>query len=231
MVENTKPNENDNNSVQDQPAQDVLKVNVNQGKTAAQNPKTVGKKLISAAKSIVESMVYVNSKDNRNSFSELLKFVSSTDDIKDIKHAKRVIKKEYKSIYKQFSGEGPYERVQHMDRLYTLNNSLLDALRKNDKFAALTKLDLKLASAKNKAHVKLEYHTKEAEAEVTRMLKDSLRSEKKLEKKAVKAERYLENYKRQIKETKNKIKSIGKDAENLKKTINDNLNYLKNLRK
>lgn len=184
MVEATKPNGNQNIQkapveVQDSSKSNTLNLSIKVQKESTKDMKAS----ISAARGTIHTIVYNNSKENRQAFSDLLKAVSETDSLKLIKSAKRTIKHEFKGIYKQFSKESPGERVEHMKKLYGYTFSMLESLRSNKAFKVLNDMDTRLAKSKSRAYKKMNYHTNEAEAELESSLKNLMRMEKRLDRK------------------------------------------------
>ncbi len=221
MVEATKPNDNQNNpnvSVQSGTGNNAINLNV---KAQVDNAKE-RKAIISAARGTINALVYNNSKENRQAFSDLLKAVSETDSLKLIKSAKRTIKHEFKSVYKQFAKESPAERVEHMKRLYDYTFGMLEALRSNKAFKGLTDIDAKLAKSKDKANKRMNYHISDTRAELDELLKSHLRTERHLRKKIERRARKLSSMKDELSKTGKHIRELNSEKKKIENYMQPN---------
>jgi hypothetical protein len=227
MTETTKPDENKNDQKMSVQVQSVASVNTPNpnAKTQADSAKE-RKASISAGKGTIQALVYNNSKENRQAFSDLLKAVSETDSLKLIKSTKRTIKHEFKSVYKQFSKENPAERAEHMKKLYDYTFNMLESLRSNKAFRELNDVDTKLAKSKAKAYKKMNYHISEAETELENSLKELMRMEKHLDKRVVKRTKKLASAKAELSNTGKEIKALNLEKKKLEKYSQPN-SYLR----
>jgi septal ring factor EnvC (AmiA/AmiB activator) len=218
MVEATKPNENQNGQNIPAQAQSGPKSNTLNLSIKAQTDGTKDiKASISAARGTIHAIVYNNSKENKQAFSDLLKAVSETDSLKLIKSSKRTIKHEFKSVYRQFSKESPAECVEHMKKLYNYTFVMLEALRSNKAFKELTDMDTKLAKSKEKAYKRVNYHIDLAKRGLEVSLKNNLRIEKHLEKKVARRTKKLSSMKDGLSNTKKEIKELNSEKNKIEK--------------
>ena len=223
MTETTKPDENKNDQKMSVQVQSVASVNTPNpnAKTQADSAKE-RKASISAGKGTIQALVYNNSKENRQAFSDLLKAVSETDSLKLIKSAKRTIKHEFKSVYKQFAKESPAERVEHMKRLYDYTFGMLEALRSNKAFKGLTDIDAKLAKSKDKANKRMNYHISDTRAELDELLKSHLRTERHLRKKIERRARKLSSMKDELSKTGKHIRELNSEKKKIENYMQPN---------
>ena len=221
MAETTKPNENKNDTndtkmsvqIQSTASSNAPKPNA---KAHADGSKEM-KALISAGKGTIQSLVYNNSKENRQAFSDLLRVVSETDSLKLIKSTKRIIKHEFNSVYRQFSKESPIERVEHMKKLYNYTFDLLESLRFNRAFRELNRLDITLAKSKAKGYKRMNYHIMNAETELEFSIRDLVRKERHLKHKVEKHTKKLAYEKAELSSAIKEIKALDSEQAKLQK--------------
>lgn len=222
MVENTKQNGTQNvtaNGANAANAQNQITVNV---------PKTNKShgQLISESKAVIKNMAYSKDAQAKNEFSELLKAVKETESTKEIKKMKRVVKGNFKRLYRMFEKEQPYERIAHMNDFYTLNSKVLEAMRANKKFYNLTKMDKSLSKQRHNAHKTLLKKTEEAKDELNRNIKAMARKEKGLEKRVSKLKEKTESTKEDFADASKELSKMTRENQRLEELLRNGKNYL-----